>query len=99
MDAIYGPMDSTWDDRAAIEGLLKKHLLVITGLFFLWSLFSFPTEEFPKHLLGRWAVRGVREWGVPLVAGVGTGAKCPHSWHHSLNCPYFSPSSPFSPLG
>lgn len=44
MGDVYRQMDLLWDARAAVEGLLEKHLLVIIGVFFLWNLSSFPTE-------------------------------------------------------
>lgn len=41
MGDVYGQMDSLWDDQAAIEGLLEKHLLVIIGLFFSLEFIQF----------------------------------------------------------
>lgn len=45
-------MDLLWDARAAVEGLLEKHLLVIIGVFFSGIYPVSPLNNFPDICLG-----------------------------------------------
>lgn len=68
MGDVYRQMDLLWDARAAVEGLLEKHLLVIIGVFFSGIYPVSPLNNFPDICLGdgQWGGHRVLVWAQEL---------------------------------
>lgn len=98
MGEDYELQDSTWDDHTTLESLLGargRARFTDCRSFFFGAYSISPLRNSPNICLGDGIWGGAGEWGIHLVAAVGTGAEGPHS----PNCPYFSPCLSFLSSG